>query len=365
MALHGDWLLVGTSDMHVVALEAKNGSVVWDQRYRGLKETGWQLTGGPLGGEEQSHHRHRRPAPGGNSIVALDLRDRQRSLAIPLDRAAGRARGRYLEWSAGRQAQWRLGLDSGKLRSCAEPGLFRTGQTYDTGPLLHSVNQPGITNDGLYTDTTLAFNPETGKLVWHFQHMPNDQWDLDWAFERQIVDVPVNGANRKLVLTSGKEAFYDALDAATGQYVFSIDMGLQNVIASVDPKTGAKHINPQIIPGDGETKTVCPHAGGAKTGFRPRTTPATRMLYVPLVESCMDLIPVKEGERGGLSIGRAVHHPAEARRRWQLWTGRGGEFGDAKDRLDQPAACAADQRDLGHSRRRGVRRGARPLCEGV
>ena len=32
------------------------------------------------------------------------------------------------------------------------------------------MNQPGITNDGLYTDTTLAFNPDTGKLVWHFQH---------------------------------------------------------------------------------------------------------------------------------------------------------------------------------------------------
>jgi len=49
--------------------------------------------------------------------------------------------------------------------------------------MLHLVNQPGVTpaisNDGLYTDTTLALNPDTGKLVWHFQHTPNDQWDLD------------------------------------------------------------------------------------------------------------------------------------------------------------------------------------------
>ncbi len=33
---------------------------------------------------------------------------------------------------------------------------FGVGQTYDTGPLLHSINKPGITSDSLYTDSTLA-----------------------------------------------------------------------------------------------------------------------------------------------------------------------------------------------------------------
>ena len=73
-------------------------------------------------------------------------------------------------------------------------------QTYDTGPLLQPVDKPGVTNDGLYTDTTLAINPDTGKLVWHFQHLPNDQWDLDWVFERQLIKLPVNGVNKTVVL---------------------------------------------------------------------------------------------------------------------------------------------------------------------
>ena len=63
---------------------------------------------------------------------------------------------------------------------------FGTGNTYDTGPLVKPIGTPGVTNDALYTDSTLAIDPDTGKLVWHFQHHPNDQWDLDWAFERQL-----------------------------------------------------------------------------------------------------------------------------------------------------------------------------------
>jgi alcohol dehydrogenase (cytochrome c) len=169
--------------------------------------------------------------------------------------------------------------------------------------LVHPVNQPGINNDGLYTDTTLAINPDTGKLAWHFQHVPNDQWDFDWAFERQLVKLPVNGVTKTVSVTAGKEAIYDVLEADTGKYVFSMDMGLQNIVTSIDPRTGAKAINPKLVPGDGEVKTVCPHAGGAKSWIPGSYNPNTNILYAPMVESCMDLIPVEPGERGMLSSG--------------------------------------------------------------
>ncbi len=74
--------------------------------------------------------------------------------------------------------------------------FFGAAQTYDTGPLVHPSKEPGINNDALYTDTTLAFDPDTGKLMWHFQHMPNDQWDLDWAFERQLINLPREGRDQ-------------------------------------------------------------------------------------------------------------------------------------------------------------------------
>ena len=63
--------------------------------------------------------------------------------------------------------------------------------------------QPGVTNDALYTDSTVALDPDTGKLVWYFQHQNNDQWDFDWAFERQIIKLPLFGQNRTVVVTGG------------------------------------------------------------------------------------------------------------------------------------------------------------------
>ncbi len=82
-----------------------------------------------------------------------------------------------------------------------------------------------------------------------------------------------------------------------GKYAFSIDLGLQNIVTAIDPKTGDKTIDPKTLPGDGETKLVCPHAGGAKNWLPGSYNPSTQILYVPLIESCMDLIPVKTGER--------------------------------------------------------------------
>ena len=110
----------------------------------------------------------------------------------------------------------------------------------------------------LYANSTLALNPDTGKLVWYFQHVPNDQWDFDWAFERQLLTLPINGRDREVLLTSGKEAIYDALELDGGKYAFSIDLGLQNFITDIDARTGAKTIDPKLVPSRGQ---VLDHIG--------------------------------------------------------------------------------------------------------
>jgi hypothetical protein len=65
-----------------------------------------------------------------------------------------------------------------------------------------------------------------------FEHQNNDQWDFDWAFERQIIKLPLFGQNRTVVVTGGKQAIFDTLDAANGLYGSSVDLGLQNVVTS-------------------------------------------------------------------------------------------------------------------------------------
>ncbi len=302
LALYGDKLYVATSDSHMVTLDIKTGRVVWDHAVADFK-AGYRLSGGPLVAKGKVMQGVAGQAAGGNFIVGLDANTGEEAwrfytIARPGEPGGDSWNGLPLEKRNGGSV-WTAGSYDPELNLA----YFGVGQTYDTGPLVHPSDKPGVTRDALYTDCTLAFNPDTGKLVWYFQHVPNDQWDLDWAFERQLIPLQINGVTTKLAITSGKMALYDALDAATGKYEFSIDLGLQNIVTAVDPKTGAKTINPKTLPGDGETKLVCPHAGGAKNWTPASYNPGTQILYVPLVESCMDMIPVKTGERASLSSG--------------------------------------------------------------
>jgi len=179
--------------------------------------------------------------------------------------------------------------------------FFGTAQTYDTGPLREPSTDSAVTRDALYTDSTLAINPDTGKIVWHFQHQPNDQWDLDWALEQVLLKLP--GSPKTLVATAGKQAIYDVNEADTGKYVFSIDLGLQDIVTRIDAQTGAKTIDQSKLPGRQGIVTVCPHSGGAKSWIPESYNPSTNTMFVPLNESCMDLVPVPPGGRSMLSSG--------------------------------------------------------------
>jgi alcohol dehydrogenase (cytochrome c) len=301
LSIYGDRLIVPTSDVHVVALDVKTGKPVWDREVGDYKQ-GIRITGGPLVAKGMVMQGVGGRAAGGNYIVALNARTGEEAWRFYVIARPGEPGGE--SWN-GLPLEKRNGGSvwiAGSYDPTLNLAYFGIAQTYDTAPLLHPVNQPGITNDGLYTDSTVAINPDTGKVAWHFQHQPNDQWDLDWAFERQLIKLPVNGAMRTVSVTAGKQAIYDVLDAATGKYIFSMDLGLQNVVTAIDPKTGAKTVNPNVIPGDGQTKLVCPHAGGgAKNWIASSYNPDTKTLYTPLLESCMDLMPVKPGERANLS----------------------------------------------------------------
>jgi alcohol dehydrogenase (cytochrome c) len=135
--------------------------------------------------------------------------------------------------------------------------------------------------------------------VWYFQHQSNDQLDHDWAFERQVMELTFKGVRRKVVVTGGKQAIFEALDAATGAYLFSIDLGMQNVILGIDPHTGAKVINPAAIPAPQQTLRrgslpgICPDLLGARNLMSSAYIPSSRMLYVPLTDTC--LLPWPDG----------------------------------------------------------------------
>jgi alcohol dehydrogenase (cytochrome c) len=154
--------------------------------------------------------------------------------------------------------------------------------------LLQAHASKGESADGLYTNSTLALDPDTGKLAWHYQHMNRDVWDLDWVFEQTLVTVPVNGKPRNMVVTGGKIAMFDAVDRKSGEYLFSKDLGLQNIVTAVDPKTGKKTTDPALEPEAGKAKLLCPGSSGARSWPTTSFNPNTGILYVPMIEGCSD-----------------------------------------------------------------------------
>ncbi len=299
LALYQDKLIVPTSDVHLVALDVKTGDVVWDSPLADYKK-GYQETGGPLAAKGKVMQGIAGQAPGGNFIVALDVetgKEAWRFHTIAQKGEPGDSWNGLPDEKRNGASVWTAGSYDPQLNLA----YFGVGQTYDTGPVLHRV--PGFSNDGLFTDCTLAFDPDTGKLVWYFQHVHNDQWDLDWSFEQQLINLPVNGAPQKLVVTSGKMGIYEGMDAATGKYIFSHDLGIQNVITSIDPKTGEKTINPEVVIGDEKPHMICPHPGGGRNWIAGSYDASRKIVFVALNESCMDLIPAAPGQRGNLTSG--------------------------------------------------------------
>jgi alcohol dehydrogenase (cytochrome c) len=117
--------------------------------------------------------------------------------------------------------------------------------------------------------------------------MPNDQWDLDWVYERQLANLQINGEQRRVVFTAGKMALYDMLDAATGEYLTSLDTGIQNMISHIDPLTGDKTLYPSAIPNPELGHLLCPYVLGGRNWQAGSYDRSRNMVYLPLSELCM------------------------------------------------------------------------------
>lgn len=315
MALYGGRLYLATGDDQLIALDAKTGEVAWESA------TG-PTSGGPLVVNgmviEGLFRGAAMPAAGRTAAAAPPP-------ACPTCGGYGRilgldAAGGKLLWNFNVVPQpgepgansWNdIPFDQRSGGSVWTSGYYDpqldlvvigTGNTYNTAPLEKPIGRPGVSNDALFTDSTLALRPATGELAWYYQHHAADLWDLDWAFERMIVNLPADGEATRSIVTVGKTGILDAITAADGKYIFSIDAGLQNVITHIDPVTGRKSSDPGLVPG-GESKIVCPASQGAKNWIPGSYDAASAILYQPVNLACIEMSPIDLGERSPLSSG--------------------------------------------------------------
>ena len=76
--------------------------------------------------------------------------------------------------------------------------------------------------DNRYANSVIAVDGKTGKVVWHFQTVHHDVWDYDLPAAPSLLDLPVDGVMRKLLIQPSKQGFLFVLDRETGEPIFDI-----------------------------------------------------------------------------------------------------------------------------------------------
>lgn len=295
-AIYDDKLIIPTSDMHLLALDVKTGQVAWDHKVDLGGQQGFWFKSAPLiaNGKAIIGLTGRQQVKGGDFILAVDMDNGEElwrfwTIARPDQPGGDTWNGLPLDERTGGSV-WIPGSFDAELNLV----YFGPAPTYDTEGLRQGAGDPNNNMDALYTNSTVALDADSGELVWHYQHARNDQLDHDWAYERQIIELPINGVMRKVVVTGGKLAIFEAMDAATGEYLFSIDLDMQNVVAEIDPASGAKSLFAAAIPALDDVLSeyslpgICPDWLGARNMQSTAYNPATRTLFIPLSDTCLD-----------------------------------------------------------------------------
>jgi alcohol dehydrogenase (cytochrome c) len=160
----------------------------------------------------------------------------------------------------------------------------------------------------LYANSTLALDPDTGKLKWYFSHAPGESFDLDEVFERILID---HGA-QKTVMTTGKVGILWKLDRVTGKYLDSRETVFQNVFVKIDPKTGTPLYRPDIVNQKvDQWLPSCPGPEGGKDWPPASYHQPSDEMIIPLSQTCVMMLgsgtemfyemPGSDGNLGRLS----------------------------------------------------------------
>jgi len=139
----------------------------------------------------------------------------------------------------------------------------------------------GTDGDALYTNSTLALNPDTGEIVWYYQHLPGETHDMDEVFENVLVDVDGHPSLFKM----GKLGILWQLDRSSGEIIKATDIGYQTIV-NVDPISGAVSYKDGLLPRIGQQIDMCPSTSGFKSWRAMAYSPQTSALYIPITLNC-------------------------------------------------------------------------------
>jgi len=296
-ALYDNLFIFGTLDAQIVALDQETGDVVWKEKIEEFKD-GYSNSAAPLivkgkvitgvsGGEF-------------GIIGRLEARDAKTGKMVwvrpTVEGHMGTLNGKDNGISGKTNASW-----PGDLWKTGGAATWN-GATYDpeVDLIFVGTGNPAPWNahmrpgDNLYSTSTVAIDPDTGKIAWHYQFTPNDGWDYDGVNET----VSFNNGGKKLAGHADRNGFFYVLDRTNGKLVNAFPFVNQiDWAKGVDLKTG-RPIETGVRPGDPSASTdgkkgkqifVAPSFLGGKNWMPMAYSQATGLFYVPSNEWGMDL----------------------------------------------------------------------------
>jgi alcohol dehydrogenase (cytochrome c) len=157
----------------------------------------------------------------------------------------------------------------------------------------------------LYSNSTVALNPENGKLLWYYQHLPGDDWDQDYTNERILLRTSVNpnpkavkwinpsiakNSQHDISVSVGEGGGLFALDRNDGKFLWAMPFPYDTprfLISRIDPD-GKTWINEDLINDvPGERHIICSY--NTKSYWPMSYHPGKNSLYIPYVDNCLDM----------------------------------------------------------------------------
>jgi len=302
VALYANEAISLTTDGRVIATDKETGKVLWDKDVK-LADTD-TFTAAPLLIKEMIIIPGSGADIGGRCwLAAVDAKTGNvlwRLYSIPAPGEPG-----HETWADDHEA-WKTGGGAFWYTGAYDPAtnLLYYGVGQPT-PMFDPEYRPG---DNLYTNSTLAIDADTGKIVWYFQYTPNDAYDYDEVGSQMIYDVTINGEPRKVLGHFGRNGFYYTLDRANGSFISAAQYVKNlNWTKGIDPKTGkpveydpAKKLQQYaaVINRKSGEVDVCPDLQGAVSFFPTAWNPSKKLAYGAGIDGCMQLT-VDETRMGG------------------------------------------------------------------
>ena len=136
--------------------------------------------------------------------------------------------------------------------------------------------------DNLYVCSIIALNADTGEYRWHYQVVPEDNWDFDIVQQLTLADIRIEGRTRKVLMQANKNGFFYVLDRLTGKLISASPFAQVNWASEIDIKTGRPMESPEAFYGKERPVTIYPGPGGAHNWAPMAFNPVTNLMYITI-----------------------------------------------------------------------------------